>query len=329
MSSKVIRSKGDYPISNKSHHLIFLFSLLCIVFSACKQQVETAEKVAETADFVDYYRYSNQAALAHQNGEEEKILPALEKAAAAFPYGNQAPIDKWVLQSLINRYEAKDSSKVIELLQKFPIYHESLRGSLERHTALFDEYATFQSDTVFFHPEHKKISAIIDTLLAVDQGLRDNPQEGDELLYPSTDLITDWEKGASYVRNGYLNLYQRYGAIGPRSCEKCHFLILFLIHLDNLDAFNELKPFYMEQIRQGKLVPNIYAGVHDRVILFDTIQNIPHCYYYFNFYDDDFDRREIVFMKDLSAEKTEEINLRRDSIGLPPLPVDYFNFNIN
>ncbi|MEZ4929152.1 MAG: hypothetical protein R2777_03980 [Chitinophagales bacterium] len=274
-------------------------------------------------NYADYYFLLNQAVDAKQKNNFEDYNKYLIKAYDVLPRNQKEKAISTHYTALVKMYAKQDPSlqKATDFIKnnKIVAYNSSLEydfKNIPKLLELLKEYDAVISPEKYYIKNHEKLSAILDTLNAIDQYVRKN-KGIDSTKVKEEFKSMNHDEISHYNITKLKELWKEFGLFGPMDCYYCD-ISLLLIHLDNTEMALEIEPTLKELVKLGKLEPNAFAWAFDRAYNTEKGTFI----YYFSL-NPAWNTSNYTPVNELSDEQKAEINAARKEIGIPPLPYSF------
>jgi len=306
--------------------IILLFTLL-IFTAGCRN--DSNNKQAIEVDFIQYNKNTNQAIVFKEKADTSNCLLKLKEALKLIKQQNEIPVPYWLIGAILKFSTKISENEVKEILEKNPIaltdpnrFYAKLNDPIKSWAM---KYTILENPDKYYHPDHKKISARIDTLIAIDQALLGH-DIGEEEKFLTTEywhLVNNPKEGTAYLFEQMLKLHKDFNNIGKHSCKNCNRLLALYIHIEDDVFIEKIKPAFLNLVKSGYMASNEFAIIYDRA--YSKLGEFKKEYfYYFNFYKPRVSKG-FKLMEDLNENEIILVNERREIIGIPPIPYKFHN----
>ena len=152
----------------------------------------------------------------------------LSKAFYAYPFHLGVPLEENIYISLINNVPFEDKNYLLDHLKKYPILSNNKHSVVEKLTPEVRQIvqSTKIADDIDhkYHDKHIEISAILDSLTALEQTSAKNKSFDKFNLIPSAYRNIDMSELSisDILCDNLLIIYKQYGLIGKQSCKNCY-----------------------------------------------------------------------------------------------------------
>lgn len=159
----------------------------------------------------------------------------------------------------------------------------------------------------------------LDSLLMLDNYMAGESYYGVETFCRYQESTIDGSKVPSILSEEILSFYNSYGLFGKDDCLRCESITTLFVHISSFKEFSGISHIAKKLLLENRITPNQYAWIYDR----NYSQEFGTNYYYFSLNDPPMNSQHYKEVSELSRFEIETINLRRDSIGIPPLPYKF------
>jgi len=267
---------------NLKHHILFLFAFLTM-HSQNQSSFEKYDGLVWKA--MIQYKTKDYKSSLNNFKQAFKILPNdsvddhFYAAAAALNLNNDSEAEKLIIESI----ELINASKNYFLnFEEFNSFRS--RKLFETISNNYEEY----QKTFFKNLSHPEIYEEIETLLRKDQEVRNNGNSMLETDEKNINRLIEITKEYGWQEKGWIILWHQRGTYG-----------------ENNNVWSFFKPYIDQQIREGKMRKDFWARFEDE----KSIQKYGKQLYgmYWSQY------------KEWPIIDIENVDKRRESVGLPPL----------
>lgn len=277
---------------------------------------KASSQVTPEVSFLNYYYNLNLAINANENERLQDSL--LIDAFNSFPRQDSIPMHSTMVNAILKVYERKGNQNLS--FDDFYVKRDDV-AFINQHL-LKKHHIQLKIKDSFYKKDKTELNHYIDTMANSDQYPRVKLLSG-RLEDIDTNYVADRFKRmtieGSDKMTAYLALiFEKFGYFGTFTCRNCFNIIAVLAHTDNYDNFLKLNKHLLEMVKRGYLSPNAYAWAHDRAYN----QKYGTFYYYFCL-NQPFNTENYIPVEQLSEKQKQEINNRRKSIGIPPLPYSF------